>query len=181
MVVYWYKVMGMSITKIAKMFRVNKRLIQFILFPERQKKNLELRADRGGSTIYYDREYHNQAANEHRAYKYKTLKEIEKMKCKFVNIPKDERTEIYKRARERMLHWQANYAYAQSNYEQTKHGHFHKYNFDEKCMLIYWTEDKTIDFVYTDDLKIVIFKIARQSWARDLMNRAIRASKVTAN
>ena len=103
------------------------------------------------------------------------------MKAKFVNIPKEERPEIYKRAHSVMLHWKANYSYDQSNYEQTKHGHFHKYNFDDKCMLIYWTEDKTIDFVYTDGLRIVIFKIARQSWARDLVNRAIRASKINAN
>lgn len=74
MVVYWYKVQGASINSIAKMFRVNKRLIQFILFPERHKKNLSDRQDRGGSKIYYDREEHNQAMKDHRAYKHKVLK-----------------------------------------------------------------------------------------------------------
>lgn len=69
MVVYSYKVLGVSITKIAKDFKVNKRTIQFILFPERLKKNKELRADRGGSQIYYDREKHNEAIKSLRHYK----------------------------------------------------------------------------------------------------------------
>jgi transposase len=76
MVVYWYKVQGSSINSIAKMFRVNKRLIQFILFPERQKKNVSLRQDRGGSKIYYNRQEHNEAMKGHRTYKHKTLKDI---------------------------------------------------------------------------------------------------------
>lgn len=78
MAVYWYKVMGASIHSIAKMFKVNKRLIQFILFPERKKKNAELRQDRGGSKIYYDRDKHNEAMNDHRKYKYNTLKHLHK-------------------------------------------------------------------------------------------------------
>lgn len=76
MVVYWYKVQGASINSIARMFRVNKRLIQFILFPERLKKNKELRADRGGEAQYYVREEHNAAMKEHRQYKHKTLKHL---------------------------------------------------------------------------------------------------------
>jgi len=76
MVVYWHKIIGASINNIAKTFHVNKRLIQFILFPERLKKNKELRADRGGSKIYYDRQEHNAAMRDHRRYKYKTLKHI---------------------------------------------------------------------------------------------------------
>lgn len=80
MVGYWYKVMGASINGIAKMFRVNKRTIQFILFPERLKKNKELRNDRGGSKIYYDKEYHKEQMKVHRRYKYDTLKDIEQTK-----------------------------------------------------------------------------------------------------
>lgn len=64
---------GMSINGISKHFRVNKRLIQFILFPERQKKNIQDRKLRGGSTIYYKKEYHTKAVREHRQYKYATL------------------------------------------------------------------------------------------------------------
>lgn len=74
MVVYWYKVMGASIHSIAKMFKVNKRLIQFVLFPERQKRNVELRQDRGGTMIYYDKQYNNEKQLEHRKYKHKVLK-----------------------------------------------------------------------------------------------------------
>ncbi len=70
MVHYWYG-HGASINSIAKMFKVNKRLIQFILFPERHKKNLELRKQRGGSTIYYDKSKHSEAIRDLRKYKKK--------------------------------------------------------------------------------------------------------------
>jgi hypothetical protein len=60
---------GFSITGLGKLFKVNKRLIQFILFPERQKRNLELREQRGGSKIYYKKEKHTVAIREHRNYK----------------------------------------------------------------------------------------------------------------
>jgi hypothetical protein len=69
MVHYWYKVLGVSINKISRDFKVNKRLIQFILFPERKKKNVELRNARGGSQIYYNREEHNAAVKSLRQYK----------------------------------------------------------------------------------------------------------------
>jgi hypothetical protein len=52
MVHYWYGI-GTSITKISKIFNVNKRLIQFELFPERKLKNMQHRMDRGGSMAYY--------------------------------------------------------------------------------------------------------------------------------
>jgi hypothetical protein len=65
---------GASINSIARMFNVNKRLIQFIIFPERQKLNLEHRKDRGGSSIYYDRQKHTDAVREHRNYKKQILK-----------------------------------------------------------------------------------------------------------
>ncbi len=56
------------------MFKVNKRLIQFILFPERQKRNLELREQRGGSKIYYNKDRHTLAMSEHRKYKKELFK-----------------------------------------------------------------------------------------------------------
>ncbi len=73
MVKYWYE-SGTSINALARMFKVNKRLIQFILFPERKQKNLEDREARGGWKQYYDREQNNKTINEHRKYKYKVLK-----------------------------------------------------------------------------------------------------------
>lgn len=78
MVVYWYKVQGAGIRAIARMFKVDRRLIQFILFPERHKRNLSLRQDRGGSKIYYDRVEHNEAAKVHRQHKYKALKDTQR-------------------------------------------------------------------------------------------------------
>jgi len=70
MCIYWHN-KGISINKIAKMFQVNKRTIQFILFPERLKKNIELRRERGGSMIYYQKEKHSEAVKDHRNYKQK--------------------------------------------------------------------------------------------------------------
>lgn len=52
MVKYWYET-GTGINALARMFKVNKRLIQFILFPERKQKNLEDRRARGGWEQYY--------------------------------------------------------------------------------------------------------------------------------
>jgi len=76
MVVFHYKVLGTSINGIARIFKVNKRLIQFILFPERLKKNLSDRQDRGGTMIYYDKDYNNEAQRIHKAYKHRVLKSI---------------------------------------------------------------------------------------------------------
>ncbi|MBP9717076.1 MAG: hypothetical protein KBD51_04010 [Candidatus Levybacteria bacterium] len=66
---------GHAIRQIAKIFEVNKRLIQFILFPERQLLNLEHRKDRGGSKQYYDKDKWRVTMQEHRDYKRKIYKE----------------------------------------------------------------------------------------------------------
>jgi hypothetical protein len=58
-----------SYQKLANQFKVSKRLIIFVCKPETKIKNLEDRAKRGGSKIYYDREVHNLAIKEHRDYK----------------------------------------------------------------------------------------------------------------
>lgn len=75
MVKHWYK-KGESINGISRLFKVNKRLIQFILFPERKKKNLQDREARGGTMQYYNREEHNDSMKDHRRYKHKTLSKI---------------------------------------------------------------------------------------------------------
>jgi hypothetical protein len=76
MIHHWYKI-GTSITKISKIFNVNKRLIQFELFPERKMKNLSDRRKRGGTMIYYKggKEW-AETMKIHRNYKYKILKDI---------------------------------------------------------------------------------------------------------
>jgi hypothetical protein len=58
-----------SINGLAKAWKVSKRLIQFILFPERQQKNLKDRNKRGGSRIYYIKDDHNKAIKDLRKYK----------------------------------------------------------------------------------------------------------------
>ena len=66
MVKYWHN-LGTSIHGLSRMFHVNKRLIQFILFPERQKRNVELRRERGG--YKNNPEDHLQATRSIRKYK----------------------------------------------------------------------------------------------------------------
>lgn len=58
-----------SINGLAKLWKVSKRLIQFILFPERQQKNLQDREARGGSKQYYSTEYNTKTMKNHRHYK----------------------------------------------------------------------------------------------------------------
>ena len=75
MVIYWGS-RGLGKNKIAKMFNVSKRLIQFIINPDSHKSNLERRKERGGSKIYYKKEQHTKAIREHREYKKEILKTI---------------------------------------------------------------------------------------------------------
>lgn len=63
------QLVGMSIRGIARMYGVDKRLIQFILYPERHTKNLADRRARGGSMQYYDKEKHTKYIRKHRHYK----------------------------------------------------------------------------------------------------------------
>lgn len=60
---------GLSYGKIAKQFGVSKRLVTFICNPEARERNLELRAERGGSKRYYDRAKHSVAMRKHRSHK----------------------------------------------------------------------------------------------------------------
>lgn len=60
---------GMSIRGIARMYGVDKRLIQFILFPERRQKNLLDRKNRGGSKQYYNKEKQREYMRIHRKHK----------------------------------------------------------------------------------------------------------------
>lgn len=64
---------GQAIRAIARQYGVDHRLIQFILFPERHAKNLQDRAERGGSKIYYNRDKWRETMREHRQYKARVL------------------------------------------------------------------------------------------------------------
>lgn len=70
---YWHK-QGSSIRAIARMFKVDKRTIQFLLYPERLIENKKRRQERGGTMAYYNKEKHKEQMKEHRRYKYNTLK-----------------------------------------------------------------------------------------------------------
>jgi len=63
-----------GIRELSRCFKVNKRLIQFICYPERHKMNLELRKERGGTKIYYVKEKQNLAISKHRKHKSEIFK-----------------------------------------------------------------------------------------------------------
>lgn len=65
---------GSGIRELARKYGVDKRLIQFIIYPERQQKNLEDREKRGGSKQYYNKDKWKETMREHRAYKKELLK-----------------------------------------------------------------------------------------------------------
>lgn len=58
-----------SIRGLARKYGVDKRLIQFILFPERQVVARAGYAERQKDGRYYDREKHNEAMKRHRDHK----------------------------------------------------------------------------------------------------------------
>ena len=58
-----------SYQKLANRFNVSKRLIIFICKPETKVKELENRAKRGGSKVYYNTENHRVSMKDHRDYK----------------------------------------------------------------------------------------------------------------
>lgn len=64
-----YHRQGCSIHEISRVFGVSRRLVQFIVFPERQVKNLIDRAERGGSKQYYDKKKWKFVMRRHRAHK----------------------------------------------------------------------------------------------------------------
>ena len=64
---------GIPIRVIARSFNVDKRTIQFLCYPERHERNLELRDARGGSAVYYVRDDNTRSMREHRRYKHKVL------------------------------------------------------------------------------------------------------------
>lgn len=57
---------GISQRELARSFKVSRRLISFIIFPNRLVENKKRRAERGGSKQYYDRVTHTKAVRKHR-------------------------------------------------------------------------------------------------------------------
>lgn len=73
MVKYWRE-KGESQNAIANRFKVSKRTIQFILDPEKLVQNKLRREERGGSSIYYNKEKHREAIKSLRKYKNQLFK-----------------------------------------------------------------------------------------------------------
>lgn len=84
MVLFWHN-RGTSQRKLAKMFSVSKRLIQFIIFPEKLKKSIQARLDRGGSMQYYNKEKNKKYMKKHRNYKHNILKHTLNLKNENIN------------------------------------------------------------------------------------------------
>jgi len=64
---------GAGIRQLSRDFKVSRRLIQFVLFPDRLEHNKQLREDRGGTMQYYDKDKHAAYMQTHRANKRKAL------------------------------------------------------------------------------------------------------------
>jgi hypothetical protein len=69
--------------KLARMFGVSRRLIQFIGCPEKHRKNLLRRADSGGSAQYYNKDKWREQMKDHRRYKQELF-----LKGKLVKVKK---------------------------------------------------------------------------------------------
>lgn len=75
MVFVWYR-KGLAKRAIARMFNVDRRLIDFILFPEKLEANKLKRQERGGTKQYYDKEYNTIKKREYRRRKNSTFKDL---------------------------------------------------------------------------------------------------------
>lgn len=64
-----YKTGNYSQRKLAAIYNVNRRLIQFIIDPAKHDQNLKARKERGGSKIYYDKDKNTETMKKHRRYK----------------------------------------------------------------------------------------------------------------
>lgn len=54
---------------LAKKFNVSRRTISFLWYPERLVRNLQVRKERGGAKIYYNKDKHRETVKAHRRYK----------------------------------------------------------------------------------------------------------------
>ena len=61
--------LGLSQRKLAEMYKVSRRTIQFILDPEKLEENKKRRAERGGSKQYYKKEDNTKAIKKTRRHK----------------------------------------------------------------------------------------------------------------
>lgn len=60
---------SISQRKCAEMFNVSRRTIQFLWDPEKLKRNIQRRQERGGTKQYYNKEKHKEQMKTYRRYK----------------------------------------------------------------------------------------------------------------
>ena len=65
--------LGLSQRALAMEYNVSRRTIQFILDPSKLEENLKRRAERGGSSKYYDKELHKGYMKTYRQRKQKLM------------------------------------------------------------------------------------------------------------
>jgi transposase-like protein len=70
-----YATGGTSYNKLASEYGVSKRTIYWVVNPEKQRENYELRKANGGSKQYYSKEKNTQSMRNHREYKKELLEE----------------------------------------------------------------------------------------------------------
>lgn len=68
---------GYSQRELARRYGVSRRLITFILDPEKLRENLQRRDERGGTMRYYDKARNTEYMRNHRRYKQQVMKEGE--------------------------------------------------------------------------------------------------------
>ena len=67
---------GMSLRQLAKVFKVDKRTVQFVCDPEKLEASQAARERRGGSKRYYRTDRNTKAMREHREHKKKVFSDI---------------------------------------------------------------------------------------------------------
>lgn len=67
---------GHSLRQLAKVFRVDKRTVQFVCDPEKLEACKDARARRGGSKRYYDIRKNTMAQRDHRKHKEKVFRDL---------------------------------------------------------------------------------------------------------
>ena len=75
LIVELYNTGEFSTYKLAEIFEVSRRTIQFVLDPEKRKANKERLEERGGWKTYYDKDKQIEYMKGHRNYKKKVLEE----------------------------------------------------------------------------------------------------------
>ena len=65
----YLKIGDVSQRELAREYDVSRRLIVFVIYPERQEENYQKRIDKGGSKQYYNKDKHTEAMRKHRKYK----------------------------------------------------------------------------------------------------------------